>query len=397
MASDQREHDLVLFGATGFTGGLTAEYLARHAPAQARWALAGRSIGKLEAVRERLAQVAPAAADVPLLVADVEDRGSMQAVARSTRVAMTTVGPYSTFGEPLVAACAEAGTDYADLTGEPEFVDRMYVAHDGRAQESGARIVHCCGFDSIPHDLGVQFTVDQLPEDVPLTVQGFVRAEAMFSGGTYQSVVTGFGRARQTVAAQRERRHREPAPDPARHLGTLRTRPHREPVIDGAWAVPLPTIDPAIVLRSARAQPRYGPDFRYAHHAWVRHLPVAVAAGAGLTGVLLLAQLPPTRHLLQKAVAAGTGPSPQRRARSTFSVRFLGEGGGRRVVCEVAGGDPGYDETAKMLAETGLCLAFDDTPSSAGQVTPAQALGPALRRRLMDAGMAFRVLEGDAP
>jgi saccharopine dehydrogenase (NAD+, L-glutamate forming) len=396
MASDQREHDLVLFGATGFTGGLTAEYLARHAPPGARWALAGRSLHKLEAVRERLAGIAPAAADVPLLVADVEDRGSMQAVAHATRAVITTVGPFITFGEPLVAACAAAGTDYADLTGEPEFVDRMFIEHDGRAQESGARLLHCCGFDSIPHDLGAQFTVEQLPEGVPLTVQGFVRAEAQFSGGTYQSVVTGLGRARQTVAAQRERARREPAPDPGRRVGGLRPRPRREPVIDDAWAVPLPTIDPAIVLRSARAQPRYGPDFRYGHNAWVKHLPVAVAAGAGLTGVLLLAQLPPTRRLLSKAVAAGTGPSPQRRARSTFAVRFLGEGGGRRVVCEVAGGDPGYDETAKMLAETGLCLAFDDTPSTAGQVTTAHALGPVLRRRLVHAGLAFRVLEADA-
>jgi short subunit dehydrogenase-like uncharacterized protein len=396
MASDPREHDLVLFGATGFTGGLTAEYLARHAPPDARWALAGRSLGKLEAVRERLARISPAAAGIPLLVGDVTDRASMEAIARCTRVVISTVGPYITFGEPLVAACAAAGTDYGDLTGEPEFVDRMFVAHDGRAQESGARIVHCCGFDSIPHDLGAQFTVQQLPEGVPLTVQGFVRAEAMISGGTYQSVITGLGRARQLVAAQRERARREPAPDPARQVGALRNRPHREPVIENAWAVPLPTIDPSVILRSARAQPRYGPDFRYAHNAWVKRLPVAMAAGAGLSGMLLLAQLPPTRKLLHRAIAAGTGPSPQRREKSTFRVRFLGEGGGRRVVCEVSGGDPGYDETAKMLAETGLCLAFDETPSTAGQVTTAQALGPALRDRLVRAGMRFDVLENAA-
>jgi short subunit dehydrogenase-like uncharacterized protein len=396
MASDQREHDLVLFGATGFTGGLTAEYLARHAPPDARWALAGRSIDKLQAVRERLAAIAPAAADLPLLVADVQDRASVEAVARATRTVITTVGPYITFGEPLVAACAAAGTDYADLTGEPEFVDRMFIDHDARAQESGARLVHSCGFDSIPHDLGAQFTVQQLPEGVPLTVQGFVRAEAAFSGGTYQSVITGFGRARQTIAAQRERAAREPASDPSRRVRGLRTRPHREAVIENAWAIPLPTIDPAVVLRSARADARYGPDFRYAHHAWVKHLPVALAAGTGLAGVLALAQLPPTRALLHKVVAAGTGPSPQKRATSTFTVRFLGEGGGCRVVCEVSGGDPGYDETAKMLAETGLSLAFDQTPSTAGQVTTAQALGPVLRARLQAAGMSFAVRE-DGP
>jgi short subunit dehydrogenase-like uncharacterized protein len=267
----------------------------------------------------------------------------------------------------------------------------MYVAHDARARERGARLVHCCGFDSIPHDLGVQFTVAQLPEGVPLAVRGFVRAEASFSGGTYQSVVTGLGRPRQNLAAARARKALEPRPSGRRARG-IRSRPYREPAID-AWAVPLPTIDPQIVLRSARALERYGPDFSYGHHAWVKHLPVAVGAGTGLACVAALAQLPPTRNLLLKAISAGDGPSPERRERSWFKVRFTGEGGGRRVVTEVAGGDPGYDETAMMLAQTGLSLAFDDVAPTAGQVTPAQALGEALRARLQAQGMTFSVRE----
>src|SRR3954451_4274563 len=162
------EHDVVVFGATGYTGALTAEYLAANAPDTTRWALAGRNRGKLEALRERLG------ADVPLLHADVTDPDSLRAVAEATRVVITTVGPYVTYGEPLVAACAAAGTDYCDLTGEPEFVDRMYVAHHAQAVQTGARLVHACGFDSIPHDLGAQFTVQQLPEGVPLELRGFV-------------------------------------------------------------------------------------------------------------------------------------------------------------------------------------------------------------------------------
>ena len=152
-----------IFGATGFTGELTAEYLAEHAPAGCRWALAGRSTTKLEAVRSRLAESHPECADLPLLHADAGDPASMKAVAESARVVITTVGPYLLYGGPLVAACAEAGTDYVDLTGEPEFVDRIYLAHHERAVETGARIVHACGFDSIPHDLGAYFTVQQLP------------------------------------------------------------------------------------------------------------------------------------------------------------------------------------------------------------------------------------------
>src|SRR6478672_254368 len=152
-----RDHDIVVFGATGFTGELTAAYLAEHAPAGLRWALAGRNQSKLEAVRARLSRIDPALADLPLLRADTTDDASLKEVAASTRVVITTVGPYLLYGAPLVAACAEAGTDYVDLTGEPEFVDQMYLEHHETAVASGARIVHACGFDSIPHDLGVYF------------------------------------------------------------------------------------------------------------------------------------------------------------------------------------------------------------------------------------------------
>jgi len=394
MADPSRAHDLVLFGATGFTGGLVAEHLARHAPPDTRWAIAGRNPAKLEAVRARLAAIDPRCADLPLLIADCDDPASMQALAESARVVVTTVGPYVLHGEPLVAACARAGTDYADLTGEPEFVDRTWLRHHETAVRSGARLVHCCGFDSIPHDLGVQFTVEQLPEGVPLEVRGFVRAEGRFSAGTYHSVVTGFGRVRENVRVAKERRAREPKPE-GRSVRTVVSRPYREPAID-AWAVALPTIDPIVVARSARALERYGPDFRYAHHAWVRHLPVALAAGAGIAGLFALAQLPPARRLLLKAMASGEGPSEQQRARSSFTVRFTGVGGGRRVVTEVTGGDPGYEETATMLAQSGLCLALDDLPRTAGQVTTAVAMGPALRARLERQGIAFRVLESTA-
>ena len=153
MASD-RAHDVVLLGATGFTGGLTAEYLVANSPPDSRLALAGRNRAKLEALRSRLAQADPARAELPLLHADSSDEGSLRELAESARVVVSTVGPYIRYGEPLVAACAAAGTDYADLTGEPEFVDLMYVRHHARAAETGARLVHACGFDSIPHDLG---------------------------------------------------------------------------------------------------------------------------------------------------------------------------------------------------------------------------------------------------
>ncbi|MGW3175257.1 saccharopine dehydrogenase family protein [Streptomyces sp. NPDC001153] len=380
-----RPYDLVLFGATGFVGTLTAEYLAAHAPKDLRWAVAGRDEGKLERLRGRL----PGGADVGVLRADVAEPATLRGLAEHARVVATSVGPYVLYGEELVAACADAGTDYLDLTGEPEFVDLMYVRHDTRARETGARLVHACGFDSVPHDLGVYFTVRQLPEGVPLTVDGYVTADAAFSGGTLASALNQFARGRQLLAAARERGRHEP-----RLMGRRVAAPTGAPRFAkevGAWALPLPTVDPQIVRRSAKALDRYGPDFRYRHYAAVRHLPVALGGVAAVGAALAAVQLPPARRWLSGRLQPGDGPSAERRARSRFAVRFVGEGGGRRVFTEVSGGDPGYDETAKMFAEAALSLAFDDLPPTAGQVTTAQAMGHALTERLRAAGITFRV------
>ncbi|MGW0756652.1 saccharopine dehydrogenase family protein [Streptomyces sp. NPDC002814] len=378
-----RPYDIVLYGATGFVGVLTAEYLDAHAPEGLRWAIAGRDREKLERLRERLT------GEVGVVQADVSGAAALRELAGHARVLATTVGPYLTYGEELVAACADAGTDYIDLSGEPEFVDLTYVRHDARARETGARLVHACGFDSIPYDLGAYFTVRQLPEGVPLTVDAFVTADAMFSGGTFASALNQFARARQMAAAARDRNRHEP-----RLVGRRATAPTGAPRFAGevgAWAVPLPTIDAQIVRRSARALERYGPDFRYREYAAVRHLPVALGGVAFAGAMMAAAQVPAARRWLSSRVAPGEGPGPEKRAKSWFSVRFVGEGGGRRVFTEVAGGDPGYGETAKMFAESALCLAFDALPPTAGQVTTAVAMGDALTERLRRAGITFRV------
>ncbi len=395
QGNDQPEYDVVLFGATGFTGGLTAEYLARHAPGNCRWALAGRSRQKLEAVRSRLAAVDPDLATMPLLIADVTDSASLLAVASATRVVITTVGPYVEYGEPLVAACADAGTDYVDLTGEPEFVDRMYVGYHDKAVASGARIVHACGFDSIPHDLGARFTVLQLPEGVPLRVRGMLRSGGTYSGGTFHSAIAAMSRGRQTRQASSARRRAEQRPV-GRRVRAVARAPHRDPET-GSWLVPLPTVDPLVVKRSAAALERYGPDFEYAHFAAVKRLPMVVGGLAGVGALAAAVQVPPLRKVILSRVTQGEGPSEERRETSWFSVRFVGEGGGTRVVTQVSGGDPGYGETSKMLAESALCLAFDDNPETSGQVTTATAMGEKLTERLISAGLRFEVLKtGDA-
>jgi len=394
----ERDYDIVLFGATGFVGELTAEYLAQRAPERARIALAGRSEAKLDALRQRLG--------LPgwgVLVADVADEQAIKTLAAAGRVVISTVGPYLKYGEPLVAACAAAGTDYVDLTGEAEFVDLMYLRYHAVAKQSGARIVHSCGFDSIPYDLGALFTVSQLPDDVPVALRGFGGATGSISGGTFHSAVGQMGRMKESGRVARQRRSVERNADDGRLADGRKVtgrpgKPHNESLV-GGWVVPVPTVDPQHVLRTARLNPAYGPDFSYSHFIVTKRLRTTAGLGAGVAVVATLAQLETTRNLLLRLKAPGSGPSAERRAKSHFRVRMVadyGSGSPRsRLITEIRGGDPGYGETAKMLGESALALVFDDDlpQRGGGQWTPALALGQPLIDRLVDAGIEFRVVE----
>ncbi len=390
-----RSYDLVLFGATGFTGGLTAEYLARNAPPKmltaGRWAIAGRSLQKLETVRRHLASLNPACAAMPLLVLEADDAAALAGIARSSKVIISTVGPYLKYGEPLVKACAEAGTHYCDLTGEPEFVDSMWLKYHETAKRSGAKLVHCCGFDSIPHDLGAYFTVLQLPADNAIRMQGFVRAGGQFSGGTLHSAVNQFSRLAEYAKVKSARKRRDEWPLD-RKIGGVNAGVRFIKQL-GSWTAPMPTIDPQVVLRSAAALERYGPAFRYGHFIQMDTLGGVLKLGAGAAAALLGSQVEFLRNKLLAMKQPGDGPSAARRAKSWFKVTFIAETAGQRVVTCVSGGDPGYGETSKMLAESGLCLAFDKLPAKAGQLTTVVAMGDALLKRLQAAGIRFEVLE----
>ena len=384
---DDRPFDITLFGASSFVGVLTAQYLAGAKPGL-RWALAGRNRDKLDAVVRDL----PASTPAPqLLIANVDDAGSMRALAQSARVVLTTVGPYTHYGEPLVAACAELGTDYVDLTGEPEFFKRMIARYHGTAARSGARILHACGFDSIPHDLGALFTLQALRErlspaerdSTPITIEGFVRTRAKISGGTWQSALQVLSETSSLPSSQ-------PVQVDGRSVGRVPPRIHRRAEL-GQWALPAPTIDPDVVCHSASLLAEYGPQFRYGHYITFKN-PAQIGAflmGAGT--VIALSKVGPTRALLSKLNPPGRGPSQEERDQSFFRVTFFGKAAGQRVQCRVSGGDPGYSETAKMMAETGLCLAFDRerTRACAGVLTPAFALGDVLTERLQRAGITF--------
>jgi short subunit dehydrogenase-like uncharacterized protein len=394
-----RVHDVVIFGATGFTGGLVAQYFAQNVSLdRTLWALAGRSREKLTAVRERLAQINPACARLPIVVARSDDKAALAALAKNARVVISTVGPFSQHGEPLFAACAEHGTDYVDSTGEFSFVRTMRARYGERARETGSMMVSCCGVDSIPTDLGLFYTVKQLAlhghgqGDGPLRVEGLFETRARPSGGTWNSVLAVMGELREVPPLVPPPRARD-----GRRVSRVEGKLHRDP--EFGWVLPFSTIDPEIALHSASELPDYGRDFSYAHYLIMRSLPRVIGLGVGLGGIALLAQAELGRKLLGRALVSGQGPSEAERKKSWFKLRFRAERGSYRLQTEVRGGDPGYDETAKMLAESALCLAVDRArlPAQRGVLTPACAFGEVLLKRLVRAGLVFETVTSSGP
>lgn len=383
--NSERTYDIIVFGATGFTGKLVAAYLAAQQEQPFRWAIAGRNVNKLQQVKAELGL----GAEVGLIAADSSDDASLTAMSKEARVILTTVGPYVKYGEPLVKACVETATDYVDITGEPEFVNTMIERYGEQARQQGIRMVNCCGFDSIPHDLGVYMMVQALPTHQPVVVEGIVSASAGFSGGTWHSAIEAIGRIRQQIKPAKV--PREPN---QRLVRALKSRIHYQKVVKG-WVVPFPTIDPEIVLRSARALPIYGDNFCYAHYMRIGGLPQLIGGAVAMGSVVGLAQFKPTRNLLLKLRQPGEGPSEEQRAKSTFRVTFIASTGKHSLVGEVHGGDPGYTETAKMISESALCLSLDRShlPNQTGILTPAAAMGDLLLARLRKAGIVFEIRE----
>lgn len=385
-SATERPYDLVLLGATGFTGRLTARHLARQLHGTpTRWAIAGRDGAKLAALRAELPD------DPEVEVVDVGDLVGLLDLAGRTRALATTVGPFARHGEPVVQACVRSGTHYADITGEPGFVRLIRDRYHADARRRGVTIVPCCGFESVPADLGVHFTVAHLPDDAPVDVRGYVRAAGRLSGGTAHTAL-------ETIAS---RPRREPGSGDAERAGGARPvallpqRLHRVDAL-GAWAVPMPTADVGIVLRSARVLDGYGSAFRYGHYARVGRLPTAAVGAAGLGAFAAAAAFAPTRRLVRRALPSpGEGPSAEVRARSRFTLTFVATGGDQEAITRVTGGDPGYESTAIMLGEAVRCLAEQaHAADAAGVVTPAMALGGSYRERLHARGVRFEFAAG---
>ena len=405
MNREDREFDLVLWGASGFTGALVAKALEGRAAAEGlRWALGGRNEKKLSGVREAIQ-----APQVPIVIGDNEDPASLRGLAERTRVVCTTVGPYARYGSGLVAACARAGTDYCDLTGEVHWIRAMIDQHEATARDSGARIVPTCGFDSIPSDIGV-FAVQRAMRErsgapSPHVKCGVADFRGGFSGGTIASMLDMLEKAAVDPSIRRTMANPY-ALDPVGRAPGRDARDRTQPAHDAdfdAWTAPfiMAGINTRVVRRSnALLDDAYGADFRYEEFMLVgdglrgRAQAWGLTAGTG-AGMGALA-IGPLRRLAQRWLPEpGEGPSPEDQRRGFWKLRFHADApeGGAPLRAHLHGErDPGYGSTSLMLAESALCLACDDLPAEGGFWTPASALGaPLLDRLEKHAGVSFEV------
>jgi short subunit dehydrogenase-like uncharacterized protein len=408
-------HDLIAFGATSFVGQILCRYLWEEfgAKGELKWAAAGRSQAKLEALRSALGA---AAETLPLAVADAADETSLQRLCASTRVVVSTVGPYALYGEQLIKACAESGTDYCDLTGEVQWIRRMVQRYESTAQKSGARIVHCCGFDSIPSDLGVHFLQRQAMMRLgrPCT-RVKMRVKAMrgaFSGGTVASLMNVVKEAAADPALRKELADPYSLCPPG-SVPTVRQPDVSSAEFDvdfGSWLAPfvMSGINTRIVHRTnALSKQSYGADFAYDEAMLtgdgLKGRFAATAAAAGTTAFMLAAAIRPTRSALERFVLPkpGEGPSTEAQRKGFFDLRFLGAAAdGRQIRTKVTGDrDPGYGSTAKMLGQAAACLALDvdKAATGGGFWTPATIFGDRLIQRLTArSGLTFE-LAPDSP
>jgi short subunit dehydrogenase-like uncharacterized protein len=405
----EREFDVILWGATGFTGRLVADYLLQRfgVEGELRWALGGRNPGKLEGVRAGLGS---AAASLPLVLADGDDAASLDALAARTRVVCSTVGPYALHGSKLVAACVERGTHYCDLTGEVHWMRRMIDQHHAAAQASGARIVHTCGFDSIPSDMGAYFLYREMRRrhGVACTAVKFRAREFKggFSGGTIASMLN------MLDEAERDPGIKQVLDDPygLNPEGERRglDGPERSlPVFDAdftAWVTPfvMGAINTKVVRRTnALLGHAYGHDFRYDEGMVMPlgalGLPLAAAFSTASAAFTAVASVGGLRRLLAGLLPKpGDGPSARVRASGYYVIDFLGRHPSDPALdlrLRVRGDrDPGYGSTSKMLAESAVCLARDPLDSPGGVLTPAAAMGEHLLERLVShAGISFEL------
>ncbi len=367
-----KKYDIIIWGATGFTGKLICNYLANHNDINnIKWAIAGRD-------KNRLSQIAKKHS-ISYYIANSFDSKSLDKLSEDSQLIITTVGPYSIYGEKLIASCIKNNTHYLDLTGEPNFVKRISSKYKNAAQNSKAIIMHSCGFESVPSDLGAYLTVKQLNgQNVDLTY--YLKTKGRISGGTWasflNSISLGLGEAKL-----------------ATNKGTTNNTKKQKKIFYShrfkKWAMIFPVIDKYLVMKSSRNMQEYGEHFNFNLYTLQKSLFSIILIILGIASLSFLSKVKFVKNFLLSRIPSGTGPSKEQRKKHWFEVNIIGKTESKEAQTIISGGDPGYEETAKFISETALCIIMqkDQLLKNKGILTLVECTGDLMRTRLENAGI----------
>ena len=366
--SMKAKYDLIIFGASGFTGKLISDYIASHKDTSAlKWAIAGRNKEKLNQISDKYS--------VDRIIADSFDLNSLDAMCKKTKLVITTVGPYSLYGENLICACIQNGTHYLDLTGEPEFVTSISKKYKHLAKEKGSIVIHCCGLESIPADIGAFETV-KLMEEEKKDLTFYLKTKGQISGGTWASFLNSIS-------------------NPKASLIQSRTKSKRKKIFYSKrfkkWALIFPVIDKYIVMKSSRNNKEYGKQFSFNQYILQKSLFSMLALISSIFIVGAIARVTPIRKKLMTLIPSGTGPERDKREKNWFEVTVVGKQKNSEIVTTIKGGDPGYGETSKFISEMALCILtnYEQLNMKKGILTPVECAGSLIANRLVDSNISI--------
>lgn len=368
-----KEYDIIIHGATGFTGQLICDYLYNHNDSKAiKWAISGRNTSKLEPISEKY--------NVDLFKVDSFENKALDLITSKSKVIISVVGPYAIYGKQLIESCINNNCHYLDITGESSFVQYVKNKYSKKAIDTNTMVISCCGFESIPSDIGTYYSIKQLNEE-NIDIKCYMKSKGQISGGTWASFlnISSSGRIKKKI------QNNQPKKQGAKNKILFYNKVLKK------WALIFPDIDQYIIKRSSKLIDGYGENVRFVKYMLFKSLFKVVALLVPLFFILLLAKFKFSKKWLESFIPSGTGPSEEARAKHWFEYTLIGKTENQKIITTVKGGDPGYGETSKFITEMGLALILnkDKLNHKKGVLTPAACAGDVILKRLQKSGIEF--------
>ena len=362
----EKQYDIIVYGATGFTGKLICEYLFNHKESKMiKWAISGRNQLKLDSIGKKY--------NVDSFTANAFDKNSLDLITNKTKLIISVVGPYSIYGKQLIESCIDNNCHYLDLTGEPEFVHFVEENFSQKAKDKNIILMNCCGFESIPPDIGVFYTLEKLKEK-NAKINTFLKTKGKISGGTWASFLNSFSTKKPIIKKGLNKSKR------AKKIFYVKELKK--------WALIFPVIDKHIVKKSAK-KIGYGEEFSFNEYILFKHFFQIIGLVISISFIGILAKFKFFRNWLKSFIPSGKGPTKEERSKHWFELKIFGTTKSKFITATVSGGDPGYGETSKFISEMALCiiLDYDNLDCNKGVITPAQCAGDIMIERLIESGI----------